>query len=330
MKIKLDMWILLGVTVLLLVAMIFIVLRLLDQSEMHVKSVKEMRFKYSGYQFNAEPTEFEQMIANDLAENHDRTEANYRNYEMSKPCMKMIGKMKNLRSLDLSDSSIGDDSWFRYLEKVPLQHLALSGTSAGDVAMLHVGKIASLESLYIYDTNISGKGLAALGSLSSLRHLLANGNSLNDDDIIALQELPSLVELSLSGTRITDKSCDVLAKMHEIITLDIGHTTISTPGLTKLKEMDSLGDLRMKSASLHDEQLKVIASLPHLRKLTIDTNPITDKGLMYLAQCKMLASVNINDCKQLTAAGILKFRDSRPDLNVDARRLTETGELTPI
>ncbi len=327
MKIKLDMWILLGVTVLLLISMIFIVLRLIDQSDMHVKSVKDIRVKYHRAGFTPEPTEAERMVEVDLGENRDCTVANYRNYEMSKNCMKMIGKMKNLHSLDLSDSTIGDDSWFRYLEGLPLQHLALSGTTVGDVAMQHIGKIDTLESLFVYDTNISGKGLAALSSLSNLRHLMANGNPLTDEDIMVLENIPSLMEVSLSGTKITDKSCDTFAKIPSLRILDIGRTRISTPGLMKLKQT-ALGDLRIKNANLHDEQLKVIAAFPQLRKITLDANPITDQGLAYLNESKSLSSINLNGCTQLTALGIHNFKVSRPDCRVDARKVTETGELT--
>lgn len=78
------MWILPGVTVLLLVAMVATVLRLLDQSESHVESVSEVKFKLSNVQFRMKKSEADEMIEHDIKKDQYRTEAAYPHCELTR------------------------------------------------------------------------------------------------------------------------------------------------------------------------------------------------------------------------------------------------------
>jgi hypothetical protein len=310
------MWILLGVTVLLLVAMVLTVLRLIDQSDSHVESVSKVKFKLSNMQLRMKKSEADEMIESDIKKDQYRTEAAYPHWEMSKRSMKMIGSMENLNSLDLSDATF-KDSWLRYLEKLPLQKLKMPGTTVSDEGSKHIAKIATLQQLSVFDTNVSGKTIGIIAPLKDLTLLHINGTKTDDEDIKGLTAFPKLNSLNLAGTFITEAGCVTLAKLDQLRMLEVSHVTLTKLALERLKPMQSLVSFRVRGCGINDEMAVILSQYPHLAELDLNENPdLTDKGLEAISKLPNLQSLTVVDCPKITKAGIEKFRKTKPTCRV--------------
>ncbi len=307
------MWILLGVTVLLLVAMVVTVLRLVDQSNTHVESVSKVKFKLSNVQFRMKKSEADEMIERDIKKDQYRTEASYPHWELTRRAMRMIGTMENLNSLDLSDSTF-KDSWLKYLEKLPLQKVKLQGTTVTDEGSKHLAKIPTLQQVSVYDTNVSGKTIGILAPLKDLTLLHINGTKTEDEDVKGLSAFPKLESLNLSGTFITEESFITLAKLEHLQMLEVSHIPLTKLALERLKPMKSLVQLRVRGCEIDDEKVAIIAQIPNLAVLDLNENPqITDRGLESISKIPNLQSLTLIDCTKITKAGVEKFKKAKPN-----------------
>lgn len=310
------MWILLGVTVLLLVAMVLTVLRLIDQSESHVESVSKVKFKLSNVQLRMKKSEADEMIEADIKKDQYRTEAAYPHWELTKRSMRLIGTMENLNTLDLSDATF-KDTWLKYLEKLPLKKLKMPGTTLSDEGSKHLAKIATLQELSVYDTNVSGKTIGILSPLKDLRLLHINGTKTDDADVLGLTAFPNLESLNLSGTFITEESFITISKLNHLQMLEVSHLPLTKVALERLKPMKSLVQLRVRGCEIDDEKIAIIAQIPQLVQLDLNENQqFTDKGLEIISKIPHLESLTLIDCGGITKAGVEKFKKAKPNCRV--------------
>lgn len=308
-------------TVLLLVAMVIAVLRLVDQSDLHVAEVRKVKIKLNDAQFRAKTSEADEVIERDIRRDPHRTEAVYAHWEMSRGAMKLIGTMENLQKLDLTDATI-KDSWLRYLEKLPLQTIDLAGSTISDAGTKHLAKIPTLRNLKVYDTAVSGKSIAILAPLKDLRMLQINGTKTTDEDILGLTAFPQLEDLDLSGTFITEESSKTFMNMDKLQSLELNHLAQTKASLERLKQMKSLRKLSLVGCDIDDEKAVILSQFPHVVFLSLGENPLTDKGLLALARLP-LQGLKLADCKRITPAGVEKFRKANPacSLSLDRRKI---------
>src|SRR5262245_20077274 len=99
-----DMWLIGGITLALMFATIMVVLRLIEQTDQHVKHVSTTRVKYDSKK-SPSLNEVEKQIAKELRENPTATKVSYSGMSLTKRCFKYIRKMRNLDTLDISDAN---------------------------------------------------------------------------------------------------------------------------------------------------------------------------------------------------------------------------------
>ena len=310
------MWLLFGVTVFLLGAMIFTVLRLVKQSEEHVDSVKGIKIKIATANLRPDVGEADIALKKIIDENPYRTELQFQHWDLTKDNMKSIGKLDTLTDLSLSDCTF-KDSWLRYITHLPLDALDLAGTVVTDDGMKYVAKMKTLKKLEIYDTGISGKALEILEPLSpNLTHLSVNGTSLSDEDMQHLEKFTNLTQLNMNGTFITAKGCESIAKLQNLREIDLGRTKISKLGLEKLSALPHLNDLRLKGCSMDDDMASALFKFPGLIHIELNDNDLTDKTLDSLSKMKTLQNLGVRDNKRITPAAVARFRKAKPDCGI--------------
>ncbi|GEM_PF-1483381 len=289
----------------LLGALVLMVLRLLEQSDEHVKTVKGMKVKFAKTQFQPGIDETTAELQRDLKADPNRKQANYRNLELNERSFKLIARMKHLSSLELNDC-VFDPSYIRYLERLPLSKLDLSGNDIGDQAMTPVGKIKTLTTLKFADTKCSGKALEICKELTNLQVFEVNGLSVHDEDLKWIENCP-IVDLNIAGTKVTDAGCDSIAKLVTLMKLDVSRTKITGAGLARLKTLVNLDVLRIRDCKLNDTDLALFAQFPRLRTLHLNKSDISDKGIMALGKSNSLRMVEIVNSPNVTKAGVEKF-----------------------
>lgn len=315
LRIKNDMWILLGVTSLLLAAMIYTVLKLVEQSEEHVDSVRGVRVKLSRADLRPEAGEADVALARLIDENPYRTELAFQHWDLTKENMKSIGKLKTLETLSLSDCTF-KDSWLRYVDKLPLVKLDLSGTLLTDDGCKYIAKMKTLKVLHIHDTGVSGKCLEILKPLNELTTLSLSGTSFNDDDAERLLGFQNVTELNLSGTFITAKGCETLAKMEKLRMLDLSRMKVTKQALLNLKDLPGLQDLRLKASSIDDDAASVLPQFQKIANLDLNENNVSDRSLDAFGTMKSLEHLNVKNNPLVTRAGAARFRKAKPSTGI--------------
>jgi hypothetical protein len=193
------------------------------------------------------------------------------------------------------------------------------------------------------DSHINDRTLEMLGRINSLDFLrLERANGFTDAGIAFLQNCPSLVAIDLRSTGITDNTIAVIAGIKPLKRLDMERCSLirgsniealkALPDLNELKLSESgflsanLGKLRdlqeLRTLVLHKSGITdqdVDSLLPlKLSKLEITHAKITDEGLLKLAQMKTLHELNVGSCKNITAAGVEKFRKLAPKCEIES------------
>lgn len=287
-------------------------LRLFEQSEEHVKTVKDIKVTYSKSEFQPKTSETDEEVQTDLQRDPNRTEVAYRQYTISNRSFKLIAKMKSLSSLILSDCTF-DPQALCYLKNLPLTVVDLSGTDVDDQSVQCLAKITTIRKLILSDTKCSGKAIATIQPLHDLIELDLGGTRTTDEDIKSLGALP-LQRLSLSATMVTDDGMKTLSQLKDLYRLDVSRMAVSRKRIENLTAVKGLTELLLKSINLHDEDIPSILRHSKLIRLNLDENPITDKGFLQLAKLKDLIQLSIPLCPKVSDQAVAKFKELRPNV----------------
>lgn len=151
-----------------------------------------------------------------------------------------IWYLRSCRSLDLSDTQVGDAGLHHLTEARNLTSLNLANTGVTDSGLVRVAELSQLEWLSLKDCRITGAGLTALKRMKALKSLDLEGTGIADAHLADLTGLPSLEHLVLARTGITDNGLTHLSHLTELTGLDLSGTRVSDHGLGCLNALTKL------------------------------------------------------------------------------------------
>lgn len=145
-------------------------------------------------------------------------ELHLNNLDTNSEQLKPIGKLPNLKRLNLHASEIDDDG-LAHLAGLKLTYLRISATNVKGPGFAHLAEMVTLEELIlVYLRDLQDDGLAHLGKLRNLTRLDVSNTRLAGATI---GSFPSLVHLKARSTPLTDEA--------------LGHSMATLP---KLEELD--------------------------------------------------------------------------------------------
>lgn len=156
--------------------------------------------------------------------------------------MREIAKLDNLEELSASGMLLNGpgqnepkDAAIRELGRLQqLRKLDLSNTQTGDESASAFTNLNQLKILYVYGTKITDKGLTDLSRLKQLEELKI-GSQVSDVGVNALAGNTNLQVLSVwNNSGVTDASVKSLSTLKGLRELDIGLTRISIKGRAEL------------------------------------------------------------------------------------------------
>jgi len=321
LKLSRDLWILLIITLLLVGALILMLLRLFEQSDEHVETVKNIKVTYSKSDLQPKSSELDKQIQLDLEGDPERKSAGYRNCELTNRSFKLIAKMTSLSELNLGDCTF-DPRCLRYLKHLKLTSIDLSGTDMDDASVKYLVAMP-LQKLVLSETKCSGKIIADLQPLTNLMELDLGGTNTNDEDLKLLSAMP-IQRLVLSSTLVTDDGLRALSELKGLYRLDVSRMGISRKGIENLLAVKGLTEFLIKASRLHDEDIPTILRHTRLVRLSLDENPITDKGFLQLGQLKNLIGLSVQLCDRISDQAVAKFRKEHPQIGLST---TELGKF---
>lgn len=318
-----------AISVSLVVGVILVVNNLVDQSGRHINTIKKMRVKYSKSSWQPEDDECLRQVTRDLG-NPNLKEVNYSDLQFSKKSLHIIGKMKNLEKLDMSNSTF-DNKDLVELQPLHVTTMQMRGTPLNDEGLKHIVKIKSIGTLDIAEDKISEEGFKYLQELPNLHLLHLNDIPATARSISYLEPLKNLNSLFFGYRTFDGELVDAITKLESIVSLDLTGSKGLTPELlAKLRVMKKLERLSLTQCEIDDKDLEVVATLPHLHGVLLKANPITEKGLKHLYKTK-ITFLELTDCRNLSQEAVTEFRKANPGCYVlyEGNRKTILERLDP-
>ena len=254
----------------------------------------------------------------------------------------MLGRIKTLRSLDLSGSDIDQDglaslSTLNGLVKLGLENtgvtdsasealaalvrlrsLNLRGTDLSDDGLVRLKDLAALRELQLADTLVTGTSLVSLRRFKKLRILSLGGRiAFLPSSLVEFENLKELAELSLYGEGINDEACHHLSLLRGLRKLSFYFSQISSVGLAELKGLSGLESLVIYQAPVSDAGLSSLAQLPLLAELDIRETRVSDAGIDHLKALQGLEKLYLHNT-QITPQGIAELRAALPNCTFDS------------
>jgi Leucine-rich repeat (LRR) protein len=211
-----------------------------------------------------------------------------------------LGKLKKLRSLNLSHTQI-EDHTVAVVQNMPkLKSFSIERCLIGDEGIQHLANHKALQHVGLAVLPITNKAMKIIGNhLPRLTSLdMAHCANITDEGIEALHSLPKLKKLSLNGILLGDRSLRAIAQHHlRLKTLIISSCESFTyEGVQALESLLHLSSLDVSNNhAINDMTVSWISThLPKLKRFFLDHCPITDAGLQALGLMKQLTDLSLS------------------------------------
>ncbi|WP_157605139.1 M56 family metallopeptidase [Schlesneria paludicola] len=186
-----------------------------------------------------------------------------------------LGPFSELRSVDFTGATFGDDLTHALAEKCP-----------------------RLEEASIRNSSITNAGVAALVPLRHLRVLALDRAQIDDRIADSIQKMPNLEWLDLNNCDIGDRTLAAASGCSRLSYLNLGQTQISNEGLAVIGKLKNIRNLSLWSnQQLTDECVSHLKQLPDYRMkfvlhLQLDGTQITKNGILELQAALPNASIS--------------------------------------
>jgi hypothetical protein len=180
-------------------------------------------------------------------------------------------ELTELRELTIVRAKRIDDQGAEHLGRMQnLRTLWLSQTSITDASLAHVSKLSQLEWLDVSVTSIGDAGMEFLIELPHLRRLNLRYTRVGDAGLDSLSGLPQLRYLHLEGTSVTDAGMPAIARMTQLESLDLNPSSVTDEGVRQLKTLARLKRLRIGPHVTKEGFKELKRALPHCNITAVD------------------------------------------------------------
>jgi hypothetical protein len=161
--------------------------------------------------------------------------------------MTHIGRLTELRRLDLSDANI-DDEGLRRIAHLPVYELWLQGT------------------------HISDRSAETLSKMKTLEFLQLNATTVSDGFLEHLESLPKLENLGLRGAKVTSEGMKYLSRHPRLKKVDVYSTAVGDTGVKYLAQCQLLTDVGLSMTTITDQAFVSLGMLPKLEHVDVTAN----------------------------------------------------------
>ncbi len=229
-----------------------------------------------------------------------------------------LNRMVHLKTLHLIAPQMTNAG----LEKLNLPNLWGLGLSHCQATLLGLKDAkARLPLLHIVQFRRVAIPTAELSILSqwNLDHLALQSAGIQDQDLPLLPSHSSLGVLDLQGNQgVTDDGVPHLLAFQKLSYLNLESTSVGDAGMSHVKALPELVRLNANYLPLTDAGIASISEITKLQRLHIVRNTgITDVALEHLAKCLTLKILHIQECLQLTEAGVRKLSVALPGCKIE-------------
>jgi hypothetical protein len=186
-----------------------------------------------------------------------------------------LGGLAALRSIDLDDARLADESFRAFGKLNELQRLHLAGARISDAGLLCLRGSARLQSLLV-DNDLR------LRQARDGNRPGGNAGGVTDAGMRWLAGLVNLEELDLRGSKITSTGATHLSHLPKLRVLNLSHC-----------------------AHLTDDALRYLCDLRNLEELRLDNTRVSSTGLKHLMHLTKLRVLDLSGNRGIANDGVL-------------------------
>lgn len=250
--------------------------------------------------------------------------------------LKSIGKLLNLRKLDISQWDLLTDDALEHLRGIFfLEELSLGWCrriSDKGIRILaeQPGRNEHIRTLSLARCQISDAGVKFLANFQMLQNLDLNGcchiNSEALGEVLTL--LKGLEYLDVSYSRKILRS-SWQGKIDSLKSIDLCYSAVTDTQLSRFTSLPSLQEINFDGCSVSDWSLAHLADnnvVPNLTSLNLADCDVTDLGMVHLTKFKNLKHLSLFYCN-VSNYGLryLSRMPSLETLNLDSRDISDDG-----
>lgn len=222
-----------------------------------------------------------------------------------------VGKLNDLKKLDLTKSRSINDSGLAYLKNMQLTSLGLSNTSVSDSGLSAIGTLKSLMNLDLSNTKITANGLGQLSTCRNLQTLDLHQNKLGNSNLDGLKELNNLDMLVLGETGIGDLAVKSLANMRMLRTLYLNDSSITNAGLSNLSNLENLQKLDLSGTKIDKQGIKFLTKFANLKELRLKDVKLGNEAIAELCKLKAPEKLDLTNTG-ITRSAMTPFQEKFP------------------
>lgn len=216
------------------------------------------------------------------------------------------------RELTVQDRSITDDDLAALHGANSIVNLNLAGCEKVTDRGLSYGRHLPLMVLSLKGTAIKDIGCSRIAEyFPNLSSLILQDTSITDEGVRRLAPLKQLVGLDLKMTDIS-KPCRYLSRLTRLQALLLDGSRVDLSDLNN----PELTNISANAAPITDELIEALLRHKKLTRISLNRTAISDNQLRRLAALKNLREISIQDCWNVTASGIIRFRRLKPHCKV--------------
>ncbi len=242
--------------------------------------------------------------------------------------LEVIGRMSNLRSLDIYNSQKVTDKGLRALGGLKKLEELNIGYAKSDGSGLAVIPATKLKILDIKGLQLNDAGSRALGRFTALQELDCGSCRIPMKAFAEVTKLKKLQKLSLYDVSgLTDDVFQHLAKLSALRTITFYCAKkLTGKGLGALTALKKLEELELNSTGIKGPEVGSLGELPKLRALDLNNTAVGDECIEGLSKSKSIAVLNLRDTK-VTDAGVaqLATMKSLRELDLTSVKLTDAA-----
>ena len=266
--------------------------------------------------------------------------------DLSSICSSLV-KLKSFRAENISDGDL-----FELRKLSLLETLDFPRSKITNEGLLVICTMQKLKSLALKGCiSISDDGLSSITLLTSLKELDLSGCRITDASVQYLTQIPSLTHITLQETCITDitlvqlvdktkslqyiniAACKLvtnhgisfLSKLPYLEGLNLSHTCLNDDGLNNVSGLANIRTLNISNTQISDEGLRHVSLMTSLRELVCSWNVVSDVGVGHLFTLKLMRTLNVIGCKNITGEGLstLQSSTSLEHIYVSGNKITD-------
>ncbi|MBA4191535.1 MAG: hypothetical protein C0467_26445 [Planctomycetaceae bacterium] len=168
-----------------------------------------------------------------------------------------------------------------------------------------------LKTVHLGATAITGRTLARLKDANELRHLMCWGVQFTNEDLKPLAGKP-IEEADFTSWKLTDGCAETMQSWTKLKNLRLAFSSIGDDFLANAAPWPDVEKLGLYNTLIGDRGVVHLQKCPKLADIHLGETAITDEALTHLAKVPSLKKLTITKTN-VTAAGVAKFREARPD-----------------